>query len=271
MRYRPAPVNAIALLRACVVAAASAIAALPCAAQKSACDPGVRPVQEHPLGYRQRGERCEGIYWQPHAADSAIVVLSVAPAPLRTSGPVPAEFDLRWPANIPGATSAEVQLQATSLRRGLFYRMDALGIIAAGRFRWATDVVSGLGLGADEFAVQARTTVRLGGIHWPVHLPVWVNAPVSPTGQWMVRLVSNSALYGLAWECLRLDASGMPGVTVARGRLDGPFRADEALWMPVALPGFSGYCYLEVTGEPLAAQRGGKPAALAVFLAPGRP
>jgi len=271
MKLGPHPVNVIAVLRAWLLAVASAFAALPSAAQKSACDPGVRPVQDDPLGYRQRGERCEGVYWQPHATDSAIVVLSVVPASLRVSGPIPAELNLRWPATIPGATGGEVQLQATSLRRGLFYRMDALGNLPSGHFRWATDVVRDLGLGADEFAVQARTTVRLAGINWPAHLPVWINAPVSPTEQWMVRLVSASALYELAWECLRLDPSGMPGATVARGRLAGPFRADEAVWMPVALPGFSGYCYLEVTGEPVAAQRGGKPTALAVFLSPGRP
>jgi hypothetical protein len=36
-------------------------------ATDSTCRDDIRPVDGNPLGYRQRANRCEGLYWSPHA------------------------------------------------------------------------------------------------------------------------------------------------------------------------------------------------------------
>jgi len=239
----------------------------PTLAQKSTCKPGVKPVQDA-LGYRQRGDRCEGIYWQPHAGETAIVVLAV------TSGPPPPSIPgdalpVRWPAQVPGATDGDVQLEAVSVRRGLFYRMDAVGALKKGRYEWPTDVLRSVGLGASEFALQARVPVRVGAISWPAYLPVGLGDLASSPGPLTVRLASGVPLYRLSWECLRMDSGGMPGTSLARGELEGPFPADQPFDLRLPLPGFSGYCYLDLKGAPMAGWTDTLPTLSAVIFVPG--
>ena len=199
-----------------------------------------------------------------------IVVLSLVPSPPPAARVPDDPWPISWPGIVPGS-DGRAQLHATSLRRGLFYRMDASAPLASGRYEWATDVVRGLTLRAEEISLRAETKVKIGTITWPALLPVGIGRDSRAAADFTVMLTTTVPLYAVTWECLRMTTAGMPGVAVAQGRRQGPFKADEPFGLPLAMRGYSGFCSLELSGEAVTRPPSGEPSASAVLFLPGAP
>ncbi len=93
----------------------------PAHAAAADCDPSLTQVKTA-FGYRDRGDRCEGVYIK-EVSSTALTVASFTevfePYDLQSSEPLHLAWD-RPPGN------ASVRLRAQSLRRRLYYRMDAV-------------------------------------------------------------------------------------------------------------------------------------------------
>ncbi|MCK9684582.1 hypothetical protein [Scleromatobacter humisilvae] len=237
----------------------------------SKCRDDIRPVDDNPLGYRLRGNRCEGLYWSPHASDAAITVLAVATGAPAAALPGEGVLHLGWSGRVSGAIGDAVQIQAISLRPGLFYRMDATASLGGGRFDWPTDVVRGLSLRGDEIALRVQARARIGQVTWPILLPLSLSGGATEGAGVRVLVTSTVALFAISWECLRIESSGMPAQSVARGRAGGPFRADEVVTLEVAAPGSREPCYLDIVGEPVVASNMTPPSAHVVVQMPSNP
>lgn len=226
----------------------SLIGAGPCFATD--CDPGLTGVSGHPLGYRQRVGRCEGIYWEPHSARDKISVLSY------TNGQLPAEtaiqdsLPLGWVSTSAGHSRDAVRLRAASLTAAVFYRMDAIRPHSPSTYPWPTDVlrkVDQLTLG--DLGFIAATREKVGEVNWTIHLPVSVGIPPPRSPSLALTLAATAPIRDLSWGCLRIEPTGLPGEQVASGRLPGALQMLEPVHVKLPMRAFSGLCYLEIRAD----------------------
>jgi hypothetical protein len=156
--------RAAALMGLCV--AASALG------QSPPCDPSLSAPAGDPLGYRLRGDRCEGRY----AKDVGNTTL--------TLGSLVASFAAIEPASkqplrvtwLPPPRSATVWLRAQGLKRRLYYRMDTRVPAGAAVYAWPSDVLAGMAPASGDIGVLAwvRQRVGDGGGERDVYLPARV-------------------------------------------------------------------------------------------------
>lgn len=121
------------------------------AAAAPACDPGLTSLASDALGYRAREGRCEGRYLR-EVSGSALVVAGFG-EPLPAWGAAPGGLaELGWAGAVqPG----EVKLVAQSLRRRVYYRMDAQRPSTPARFAWPRELAAALVPGVGELGVLA--------------------------------------------------------------------------------------------------------------------
>jgi hypothetical protein len=152
--------------------AATALALLPAASggplAAPACDAS-KIVLNRPDGYRERGERCEGVYAQLPVGGDLVAVVSF------TDGR--AAFDLRQgPIRLewaPGAAPSGLRIRAVSLRRGLHYQMDTILPPGSASFTWPTDVLVMQQLQAGEIGVRGWSDEGLCGRRdLPLYVPL---------------------------------------------------------------------------------------------------
>src|SRR5260221_7572367 len=131
---------------------------------QTACDPVVKGDADHPQGYRLRGDRCEGLYWRPHAMESSLSVAGfrrIAPAQSSTSQN---SVRLGWRRSARIPPKAEVSIKSVLLRSDIYYRMDANKTYSTDAFEWPTDVLRALHLEFKDLGVFAVTSVKVGGV-----------------------------------------------------------------------------------------------------------
>lgn len=239
------------------------------AAPEVTCDGTIQGVAQDRLGYRLRGDRCEGIYWQPHSTPDNLPVLSIQEGNAPPRAPtLPSVVRLSWSRAGKIAAGSIVRVRAVQLRPGLYYRMDTTRTYAAGGYDWSTDVVRDLGLGLHEVAVLAMTQVKAGALNWNVVLPASVGAPGgTPPGTYTITVLPGVTVHGLSWRCLRIQADGTPGAKVAEGALSRQLIAGAPVSFSVVLPTFRGLAYLELNANPVSPRKVPSIVRTLVFLA----
>lgn len=130
----------------------------------SFCDQQITRPSSGSLGYRLRGNRCEGIYEQPTSAvgERQVMLISL------TCGAPPAAFVPKAPIGVAwsdvgsGAVALRIEtLPEVSLR----YRMDARP--SAGSFSWPSEVLVELSVTPQELSVLVLGAPKLGDIAVP--------------------------------------------------------------------------------------------------------
>ncbi len=154
------------------------------AAGQDVCDAGLRPTPGSELGYRHRGDRCEGIYVAKRSAAFDVVSFTRGSA----------EFDvaespnlvIRWnPPLETGARRDSLHIRASSLRplgpARLHYRLDVASAAASGSYLWPTNILRALELQAGDLGLLAWQRRPVGGTEGDVYLPLTL-MPNRPTG-----------------------------------------------------------------------------------------
>ena len=108
-------------------------------AQAEHCDESLRPDVGNRNSYRERGDRCEGLYIDKKSGNLRLASLHFAPLRFET-GPEK-HVDLSW-----SPIAGEVRLRAISLRSRTYYRMDSLRPAGSGSYRWPTGILARVGL-----------------------------------------------------------------------------------------------------------------------------
>jgi hypothetical protein len=171
------------------------------------CDRNLLTLPTSPLGYRLRGDRCEGLYVE-EVSGSAILIASWTE--------VFDDFDV---ARTPNLTvvwdvpdgAGQVRLRAQGLRRRLYYRMDALRPAGSSSFDWPTDLLTELRIPRRDLGVVALATASVGVTEREMYLPLRI-AQGSPP--------SRSASYRLAI----LPGTELGEVYVTLAMVAGPTR-----------------------------------------------
>lgn len=203
------------------------------AAQDLLCDPTVPLLHDVNHGYRERGDRCEGIYARSPVSGSTISVASF------TKGTVSYELtetplEVTWPPDL----DRPVRLRAKPLRPDLFYQMDTHQPATETRFVWPTDFLQTYAIAPQDLAILGWAMVPLGGQEVPVHLPVSIHQgePVAETDVYHLLVVPGVELSELFVAIDHIDEGGkVDGNALERTALEwGYYPADSGV--PIALP-----------------------------------
>jgi hypothetical protein len=132
------------------------------------CDPKLVRSPSDPLAYGLRGDRCEGIYIK-EVAGSGGLLLAAFTEPFESFEVKPGDrLTLEWSA----PDTLPVRLRALSLRRRLYYRMDAVRPAGTRRFEWPADVLASLEVKSPELGIVGWVEQRVGARTEDVYVPV---------------------------------------------------------------------------------------------------
>jgi hypothetical protein len=195
------------LMAACLIPGA--------ATSSSPCDPSLLDESGSPLAYRQRGDRCEGLYAQQVGALS-LEIRSLIESFGAFDPQQDPELAVEWTAP-PQGGGREVRLRAFSFQPRTYFRMDAALPAGSGSYRWPTDVLAAVGLGREDLGLVAWTTLPgPGGSARAVYLPLRLGPAAAPPAraEILVSLVPSVRLQEIRISLTRLDAEGGPGATL---------------------------------------------------------
>lgn len=143
-------------------------------AQSSHCDPYLQVSHDNPLGYRLRGDRCEGVYVQ-QVTNTPVLVASFGRVNLPKVTGQDRPVVIEWTP-----LAEELRLRTYSLKPRTYYRMDSRRPSGGGSYRWSSDVFAALELTSADIGVVAWTERNIGGTRRDVYVPVRVGTPLAP-------------------------------------------------------------------------------------------
>lgn len=206
----------------------------------SHCDPSLPVSIANPLGYRLRGDRCEGVFVQEVSA-TQLAVVSFGRLALEVSPDVDDALTLEW-----GPASGEVRLRAYALKPRTYYRMDAHRPAGSRSYRWPTDVVAALDLAAEDIGVVALTTAVVGSRMRDVHMPVLAGRPAGQPNTYDLLLMPGAELREVFVAVSAVGADGAPEPTRPMPLNYGYYPAGRSIRVPVGPLAAPGIYFVEI-------------------------
>jgi hypothetical protein len=199
------------------------------------CDTQLLGQADDPLAYARRGDRCEGVYVREVAGTGGLSVVGFStrePFPIVPGQPLM----VAWHA----PADASVFLRAISLRRRLYYRMDASRPAGDPVFEWPTEVLEALKLESREIALVAWIQERIGEREQAVYVPVRIGAGRSPETipppRYAIQIVPGTELEEIYVTLAAVDETGRDRSVVVRDQpLGRGFYPAERV-IPIPLP-----------------------------------
>ncbi len=191
-------------------------------AQQVQCDPRIVEIaQAADHGYRLRGDRCEGTF-RPEVSSPTLWVAAFYDTFEDFWPTSDGELLLRWESPV----DTRVFVQAQSVRRQEYYRMDTQLDGGSTSYAWSTALLAARELGRSDIGVRAWTPGPDG--REVLYLPLHVGDAVreSGTGQYTLTLVPNVRLADVLITLAPVDSVGdLP--------TDGFLRRNDSLGQPL--------------------------------------
>jgi hypothetical protein len=242
-RARPTALVAFLGLLAC----AGAYAQQPPASAPQ-CDPLIDVAATRPDSYKERGDRCEGVYEQKVSGGTGLRVASLTDSSPRFDLAPGDAVHLSWATD----GSASVRLRALSLRFHHYYRMDSTRPAGTSAWVWPADVLGQHKLTSREIGVVGIVRRQFADGARDVFVPIRMakNAAPPPGRPYTLVVRPDANLRQLFLTVSRLKADGTPDValTADEDLKQGPYpaRAGVAVHLP-PLPK-PGYYSVELAG-----------------------
>jgi hypothetical protein len=213
-----------------------------------------RRVEDRPDGYRERGDRCEGVWGAQKVGGTLLKIASF------TRGEVNYRLDggpltLEWP---PTRRGEPVHIRAVSLRSNLYYQMDTVQPGEEASFLWPTEVLLQPEIRPDEVGVRGWVEFVWGGRSRELHLPIAIRQGETQdlAGLYQVLVLPELALGTLTGSVERLDEDdGLTGA-ISEVDLGGLYPARLAIPIEVPIPDKPGIYRLRLVAIP---DDGGEP------------
>jgi len=219
---------------------------LPGYAQDNPCDPGLLPLSKGPLRYEQRGDRCEGLYYQDKASPMLSLV-SLTESFEKYNLKSTQELVIEWktPKN-----AQKVRLRAQSVKSSLYYRMDAIRASGATTYHWPLDVLQALSIVRCDIGLTAWTVRSLNGNSREVYLPLRITQtqPPSAAGNYHVQIWSVCELQEVFVSIAAIQPDGSTAQFLQDGKAlgYGYYPAERAITFDIPKPEKAGIYYLEI-------------------------
>ena len=170
------------------------------------CDSLVATRASDPLRYRQRGDRCEGVYGKSVSGSSTLRVAALVESLESFADSSTLPLRVEWTAP-PGDS---VTVRASALRAGLYYRMETAHPIAGSRFVWPADVRAPLRLSSADIGVTGVVAKAIGGVRREVLVPLRIGQRKPPVHSTRYRLTLWPTV-GLSEVYVSIAATGADG------------------------------------------------------------
>lgn len=184
------------------------------ASDRVACDSLVRTRTTDPLRYRQRGDRCEGVYAQDVSGSSSLLVASIVESFDAIDDTSTRPLRVEWtPPN-----GDAVSLRAYSIKSGLFYRMETARPIAARLYLWPVDVLQALRISSADIGVTGSASSVLNGVRREVFVPLRISQREMParSTRYRVTIWPTVELNEVFVTLAAADADGRPATYLQR-------------------------------------------------------
>ena len=170
------------------------------------CDSLVATRASDPLRYRQRGDRCEGVYGKNVSGSSTLRVVSLVESleAFDDSSSLPLRVEWTPP---PGDS---VTVRASAIRAGLYYRMETAHPIAESRYLWPSDVRAPLRISSADIGVTGVVAKSIGGTRREVLVPLRISQRKAPARSASYRLTLWPTV-GLSEVYVTVAATGADG------------------------------------------------------------
>jgi hypothetical protein len=230
------------------------------------CDPELQTQQGDPNAYQERGDRCEGIYFQD-VASSAISLTSFTTnyEALDTSKDT---IELTWiqPASGVLQPQGDLHLRADSQLFKLYYRMDTYLDMSDMKFSWSAKILKNLELSKPDIGLAAWIPAELPikkdrgtsqgveqrtpGVERDVYLPLTISEFVTgpEDSAYSIMVMPSAELKGLSYR-IATAYDGYAGEEIQeKTSLDGDyFPNGRPVEIPISLPSTAtGVYYLEI-------------------------
>jgi hypothetical protein len=148
------------------------------------CDSLVTTRATDPLRYRQRGDRCEGVYGKSVSGSSTLRVASLVESleAFDDSSSLPLRVEWTPPAG------DSVTVRASAIRAGLYYRMETAHPIGESHFVWPSDVRAPLRISSADIGVTGTIAKSIGGVRREVLVPLRISQRKPPARSASYRL-----------------------------------------------------------------------------------
>ena len=209
------------------------------------CDPSLPGVKEGNLAYKDRGDRCEGLYINPVSSTTLFVASFTEYFENfdNTSKTILIEWD-KPPAN------HEIHLRAQGIRPRLYYRMDAYKSGANTFFAWSSGIVSSLNLKKTDVGMIGRMKLPVGSTERFVYLPLRIRsqAEAKRTGTYKLVLMPGVQLTEVYVTLAAVGENGNPKLYVKEEEAlgYGYYPAERGIEIPVTTPKERGIYYLKL-------------------------
>ena len=136
-------------------------------AQAPSCDAQLVKRAPRVNGYRQRGDRCEGIY-ERQVAGTDLFLASLTESFEDYRVQVGDTLSVAWPV----VGDSGVRLRAESLKRGRFYRMETARPRGASSYHWPAALLAAEQIPRRDLGVLGWTRQPIGGTTALVYVPL---------------------------------------------------------------------------------------------------
>jgi hypothetical protein len=239
------------------------------AAKDNPCDPKLIPTKGDPLAYGRRGERCEGLYVLEVAGSADLSLVAFTEAGRSRSSAADDPLQVRWgssPEKLP------VHVRAVSLRRPIYYRMDAVRVGDSGQYAWPfADVVARLNLKREELGLVGWVEQTIGDRPCQVYVPLRLGSSSEPaSGHYVASIVPGVELSELFVTLAAIGADGRERSYVKRDEAlsYGFYPAERPIAVKLSTLPDAGLYRLTLGGQ---LRRGGSSSTSFVFYHPGNP
>src|SRR5437868_7133216 len=241
MNYRTASFSLITfiLTAGCIIAGNA----------QSNCDSSLVKLSSGPSGYRERGDRCEGIYIKEVGSTTLQVAAfteSFMQYDLNSGKPLTIQWDA--PPN-----NSSVSLRAQGLRRKLYYQMDKFMPPGKTVYSWPINFLSSLNIGKSEIGITGKFLYKSGKVEHNVYVPLRISQQGNDikTGSYKLLLFPGTELKELYLSMAPVEADGSNGKFIMEGKKlgYGYYPAERAIEIPVSGMKETGIYYLEISAE----------------------
>lgn len=173
------------------------------------CDPNLKVRAGDPLGYRERGDRCEGMFVEEVSGTIRVASFHFPRGDFQPR----AGTSVRLGWSLPPVS--QVQVQAVSLRPRTYFRMDAVLPGSATSYLWPTDFAETVRLKGADIGLLSWTELPIGGRTRRVYSPVSVK---DRSGGTELVVVPEAQLEELYYSLVKIDDQGRAEASVVSNR-----------------------------------------------------
>jgi hypothetical protein len=220
-----------------------------CGRAQSNCDSSLVKLSSGPSGYRERGDRCEGIYIK-EVGSTTLQVASFTESFMQYDLSSGKPLIIQWDAP---PNNNSVSLRAQGLRRKLYYQMDKIMPAGKTSYNWPVNFLSSLSIGKSEIGIVGKFLYKSGRVEHNVYVPLRISQQGNDvkTGSYKVLLFPGTELKEVYISMAALEPDGGNGKFIIEGKKlgYGYYPAERAIEIPVSGLKETGIYYLEISAE----------------------